>query len=69
MPSGGRRDGEPGEGGEVAVGADVAGDGVDPDLAGDLPALPPRVVATTWKALLGMPELMCTPPLSSVVST
>ena len=32
-------------------------------------ALPPRVVATTWNALLGMPELMCTPPLSSVVST
>ena len=32
-------------------------------------ALPPRVVASTWKALLGMPELMWTPPLSSVVST
>ena len=30
---------------------------------------PPRVVATRWKALFGMPELMWTPPLSSVVST
>ena len=32
-------------------------------------ALPPSVVATTWKALFGMPELMWTPPLSSWVST
>ena len=35
----GGRDREPGERGEVAVGADVAGDGVDPDLAGDLPGV------------------------------
>ena len=39
MPGRGGRDGEPGEGGEVAVGADVAGDGVDPDLTGDLPGV------------------------------
>ena len=32
-------DGEPGEGREVAVGADVAGDRVEPDLAGDLPGV------------------------------
>ena len=31
--------------------------------------VPPIAVAASWKALLGMPELMCTPPLSSVVST
>ena len=31
--------------------------------------LPPIPVAARWNALLGMPELVCTPPLSSVVST
>ena len=32
-------------------------------------ACPPRAVATSSKALFGMPELMCTPPLSSLVAT
>ena len=32
-------------------------------------AWPPSATATRWNALFGMPELMCTPPLSSVVST
>ena len=31
--------------------------------------VPPMPVAARWKALLGMPELVCTPPLSSWVST
>ena len=30
---------------------------------------PPIAVAARWKARLGMPELVWTPPLSSVVST
>ena len=30
---------------------------------------PPMAVAARWKARLGMPELRCTPPLSSFVST
>jgi hypothetical protein len=30
---------------------------------------PPSEVAVRWNARLGIPELRCTPPLSSVVST
>ena len=55
---------------EVGVGADrppvSAAYQIGPAPSADLP---PIAVAASTKARLGMPELRCTPPLSSVVST
>src|SRR6478752_9284273 len=51
------------------------GDSVPPDRVsyqicpGASQALPPRAVATRQNARFGMPELMCTPPLSALVRT
>ena len=65
-----RRDGRGREAGEVGVRADPRRSARRTRSApAPSQALPPMAVAARWNARLGMPELVCTPPLSSVVST